>query len=115
MEDTNQSENYIKALKRVKQVKEFYRHLIVYLIVNILLFVAKFKLIDFFDERGIHDEAVYSWVYWNAILWGIALFVQWVYVFKWQKLKPDFMKALEAKQMAKFLKEEQQRDANTRE
>ncbi len=115
MEGTNQSEKYTKALKRVKQIKAFYRHLKVYVIVIILSFVAKFKLIDFFDERGIHDEAVYSWIYWNAILWGIGLFVHWTYVFKWQKLKPNFMKAWEAKQMAKFLEEEQQRDSNTRE
>ena len=113
-EREQQSEKYIKAQMRVKQIKQFYRHLKVYLVVNILFFVAKFRFITFFNEQGIQDEGFYSWIAWNAILWGIGLFVQWVYVFKWQKLKPSVMKDWEAKQMTKFLEEEYQRNATNK-
>lgn len=108
----HQSEKYIKAQKRVKQIRQFYRHLKVYLIINILLFVAKFKLIDIFREQGVLDEGFYSWIYWNAILWGIGLFMQWFYVFKWRKLKPNLFKDWEAKKMAKFIEEEYRKESN---
>lgn len=42
MEATNEIQ-YTEAKKRVKQIKGFYTHLIVYVIVNIFIFVANVK------------------------------------------------------------------------
>lgn len=109
----HQSEKFIKAQKRVKLIKQFYRHLKLYIIINVLLYMMKFILIDFFTKQGIQDEGFYSWLEWNAILWGIGLIIHGICVFNWHhKLKPNFMKDWEAKQMIKFLEEE---DKNTEE
>lgn len=112
----HQSEKYIKAQKRVNQIKQFYNHLKVYIIVNILLFGAKLKLFDFFNEQGIQDEGFYDWLEWNTIgtpiAWGIGLIIYGLYVFKKQQFKPSFMKDWEAKQMAKFIEEENQRGSD---
>lgn len=103
----HQSEKYVKAQKRVKQIKSFYQHLKVYIIINVLLYAGKFILIDFFNEQGIQDEGFYSWLEWNTILWGIGLIIHGICAFNWHhKFKPNFMKDWEAKQMIKFLKEE---------
>jgi len=48
--------------KRIKNEKEFYEHLVIYVIVNIGLF-----LVNFFVSRGSW------WFYWATIGWGIGL------------------------------------------
>ncbi len=109
-----QSEKYIKAQKRVNQIKRFYKHLKVYIIASLLLFWVKFILFDFFTEKGIQDEGFYDWLEWNTIgtpiIWAIGLIIQGVYVFKfksatWKEIKPKSLKDWETKQLNKFLKE----------
>ena len=56
-------EKYEKARKRVEEIKGFYSHLIVYVIVNIGLF-----LLNLFTNPG------NWWFYWVIIGWGIGLF-----------------------------------------
>jgi len=51
-----------KVEKRIKDEKEFYEHLVVYVIVNIGLF-----FVNFFVSRG------QWWFYWATIGWGIGL------------------------------------------
>lgn len=112
----HQSEKYIRAQNRVKQIKQFYKHLKIYIIVNILLLIVKFRLFDFFTNKGVQDEGFYDWLEWNTIgtpiVWGIGLFLHGIYVFKWQQFKPNFMKDWEAKQMTKFLEEENQKESD---
>lgn len=55
-------ENYLRAKKKVETLKDFYRHLVVYLIVNILLFA-----INFFTFQG------YWWFVFPLGGWGIGL------------------------------------------
>src|SRR5687767_11803993 len=61
---TQQDERYVRARKRVEQLKGFYVHLSVYLVVNIGLFVI--NMITSPDTM---------WFYWSAIGWGIAVAV----------------------------------------
>ncbi|MDO8870968.1 MAG: 2TM domain-containing protein [Methanobacteriaceae archaeon] len=58
-------EKYEQAKKRVKQLKAFYNHLLIYVIINALLFV-----INFFVSPGTW------WFYWVTIFWGIAVLWQ---------------------------------------
>ena len=94
---TKQSAKFTKAQKRVGDMKKFYHHLRVFLVVNILLYLAKFMLIDFFKDQGIQGEGFYSWLEWNAIIWGLGLILHGFYVFilqskSWEELKPSFIK-----------------------
>jgi len=63
-------EKYEKAKKRVEEIKGFYTHAIVYVCVNIVLF-----LINFFLSPG------GWWFYWPLLGWGIGLFFHAMGVF----------------------------------
>ena len=58
-------ESYERARRRVKEVKGFYNHLIVYIIVNIFLVILNVVV-----SPGIW------WFYWVTIFWGIGLTIQ---------------------------------------
>ncbi len=60
-----QNEEYLKAKKRVHAVRAFYTHLMIYLIVNAILF-----LINLFNRSG------GWWFFWPLIGWGIGVIFQ---------------------------------------
>jgi len=55
-------EIYEKAKKKVEELKDFYAHLLLYLIVNFVLF-----LINMFTYKG------YLWFLWPLLGWGIGI------------------------------------------
>ena len=57
-----QDEKYQRAKKRVRELKDFYTHLIVYAGVNVMLFV-----INLVTAPGAW------WFYWVTIFWGIGI------------------------------------------
>ena len=67
-------EKYEKAKKRVEEIKGFYSHLIVYVVVNIGLF-----LLNLFTSPGAW------WFYWPLLGWGIGLFFHTMGVFVFSK------------------------------
>ena len=77
MNSMNSSNSYQKAQKRVEEEKGFYRHLTVYLIINVIisLFIVS-QRDNFYDKYMI----------WNLIstpvIWGVFLFFHWVTAFK---------------------------------
>ncbi|TCI90564.1 2TM domain-containing protein [Tenacibaculum sp. M341] len=76
-----EEQRYLKAKKRVKEIKGFYAHFIVYILVNIFLssIIIFGKMHDgtesFFEV--INDFGVYS----TWIFWGIGVFFHWLGVF----------------------------------
>lgn len=84
-----EDENFKAAQKRVKDIKGFYIHLIVYLFVNIAIIVANTNLTRF-GNYGIELSNFYT-----AIFWGIGLAAHWASVFgagiflgnKWEEKK----------------------------
>jgi hypothetical protein len=70
----NDQEKYKKAEKIVEAKLGFYRHLIVYLAVNALLFIINVITAP-------HE----LWFYWPLIGWGIGLFFHGVGVFSHAK------------------------------
>ncbi|WP_298665301.1 2TM domain-containing protein [uncultured Methanofollis sp.] len=58
------STSYDRALRQVKEIKDFYGHLAVYIIINTMLF-----LINWFTSPTTW------WFYWVVIFWGIGLLV----------------------------------------
>lgn len=113
---SDQTEKLKKAQKRVKNLKDFYRHLRVYIVINVLLLIVKFKAHDFFTEKGIVDEGFIDWFEWNIlgtpVIWGLGLGVHAIYVFGFKskslkELKPRFYTDWEDRQIEKYMNEEE--------
>ena len=62
---------YEAAKKRVKEIKDFYTHVVVFVVINFGLF-----LIDALDGSGNLD-----WFYWVVVGWGVAVLIHGFYVF----------------------------------
>ncbi len=70
-----EEERYKVAKKKVKDIKGFYVHLVVYLFINsaIIIFNAQKT---FFDKGSIEISSFFT-----AFFWGIGLFAHWASVF----------------------------------
>ena len=75
--ETNYKDNisYRAAQKRVKDIKGFYIHLVVYLFINTAIFVVTTQEQGFID--GLSDLSNYTTIF----FWGIGLFAHWASVF----------------------------------
>jgi hypothetical protein len=69
MEPTIEETSYQRVKKRVEELKGFYTHLAVYLVVNLGLF-----LIDLASDGG-------WWFFWPLIGWGVGLAIHAFVVF----------------------------------
>jgi hypothetical protein len=65
-----ENEKYERAKKRVRALRDFYGHVIIYLIINVFLIVV--NLIST-PER--------LWFYWVTLGWGIAVILNAISVF----------------------------------
>lgn len=87
--DYKESISYKAAQKRVKDIKGFYVHLVVYIFINAAIFVVITQDTGFID--GLSNLSNYS----TAFFWGIGLFAHWASVFgpnfifgkKWEEKK----------------------------
>ncbi|HZW63717.1 MAG TPA: 2TM domain-containing protein [Flavobacteriaceae bacterium] len=63
----HQQEQYDYALKRVKQLKGFYTHLVVYLVINTIILVLHYRGLD-------ANEPFFKWEHFMTLFfWGIGL------------------------------------------
>lgn len=84
-QDFRQEQNYIKAKKRVKDIKGFYVHLTVYIIINIFisgviiygLMVSGDSFTQAFSNFGVYS----TWLF-----WGIGMFFHWLGVFGFKSI-----------------------------
>jgi len=66
---------YDKAIKRVKKIKGFYRHLMVYIVINIMLIIINIQNLD----KG---ESYFQFKnFMTAFFWGIGLVAHGLSVF----------------------------------
>lgn len=103
---------FMSAKRRVARIKGFYKHLMVYLISNIILLLGKTTIIGFVLSKGVEDPNFFLWLEWNIImtpvLWGIVLLVHGIYVFRFQsvslkELKPKALREWERRQIEKYM------------
>jgi hypothetical protein len=91
-----------KAKKRVKELKGFYTHLIVYFVINTTLLIIKimgnYYYGDYFMGSLWHFSTFATWVF-----WGIGLSFHAIKVFK---KNPFFNKDWEDRQMQKYMEED---------
>lgn len=87
--DYKKDMSYKAAQKRVKDIKGFYVHLVVYLFINVAIFIVTTKDEGFVE--GLTDISNYSTIF----FWGIGLVAHWASVFgpnfifgkKWEERK----------------------------
>jgi len=84
-----EEERYKMAQKKVKDIKGFYVHLVVYLFINAAIIIFNTQK-TFFDNGSVEISSFYT-----AFFWGIGLFAHWASVFgpnlflgkKWEERK----------------------------
>ena len=112
MENTKYNK-YEQAVKHVKKIRGFHRHVIVYFIINIILFVFKgipilYVLTD--DQNAHHGFIdlidINIWI--TTILWGIALVIHGLYVYRF---KFPFFRNWEERKIKEFMKEDSSKDS----
>ena len=75
-----QNQKYKRAQKRVKKIKGFYSHLIVFIVINLLLIT--FNIYRYMDDGYEFTEAISKFsVFSTPVFWGIGLFFHWMGVF----------------------------------
>ncbi len=78
-------QNYLRAKKRVKAIKDFYVHLTVYVIINI--FISCVILYGLTRSGDDYTDALSNFgVYSTWIFWGIGIFFHWLGVFGFKSL-----------------------------
>jgi hypothetical protein len=65
-----EDEKYINARKRVRSIRDFYGHVLIYLVVNIFLLVINLVMTP---DR--------LWFFWVTLGWGIAVVLNAIAVF----------------------------------
>lgn len=102
----SQSIYFKRARRRVQALKGFYSHLWIYMIVNIVLFVIRGPVLDFFSNTPAETNFL-DWIDWNILavpfFWGIGLLYHGTKVFQY---KFKFVRYWEEKQLRKFMKED---------
>lgn len=97
---------YKRAKKRVAQIRGFYNHLAVYLVVNIVLFLLQDKMTFILLSKRVFGSPEFldkiNWdVFGTPIIWGIALTFHAINVFGEPLL---FGRKWEERQLKKYLK-----------
>lgn len=92
MNTNNDFERYQKVKKQVQELKEFYRHLLIYVIIMAVIIFINLKYTP---------EVL--WFFWTLFGWGIGLFFHAMKVFNFF---PFFDKEWEEKKIKEFMEEE---------
>ncbi|QBA64488.1 2TM domain-containing protein [Muriicola soli] len=100
---------YKRAEKKVKDIKGFYRHLTIYLIVNAIIVIEGLEGINFLElNTSDIDPSFVEWLVWNVfsvpLLWGIVLLIHGLQVYSFHI---PILKKWEAEQIRKMMEKEE--------
>ena len=92
------------AKKRVAEIKGFFRHLKIFIIVNAFLFgLHKGWLLPLIPEWFPKEAYYFDWVNLNILVWGLILAVHGLTLYRH---KLTFLKKWEERQIKKYMNEE---------
>lgn len=96
--------NLERAKKRVRELKGYYRHIFIFLLVNGVLLVVRMGVLNGMMPDGFPNEPFfYDWIIGNIAIWGLILLVHTLLVFRH---KLTFFKKWEERQIQKYMEEE---------
>ncbi len=100
--DATKTDKSTKAKNRVKELKGFYTHLMVYIMINTMLTVVKLIGTYYYGETFMgplwHFSTFATWLF-----WGIGLGFHAIKVFR---MNPFFNKDWEERQIQKYMEED---------
>ncbi len=100
--ETNKEHKSTRAKKRVAELKGFYTHLMLYLMINTMITVIKIVGTSYYGEYFMgpiwHFSTFASWLF-----WGIGLSFHAIKVFK---ISPFLNKGWEERQIQKYMEED---------
>lgn len=110
--ETKKYQKYEQAIKHVRELKEFYQHLVVYIGFVIVLLLFKTRIIDFILSKTADtgSEFLY-WIHVNMnlipFIWGAAVLIQGLYVYR---LKFLFFNGWEDRKVKELMEEEEEKN-----
>lgn len=93
--DFTEADRYYDAQKRVKELREFYEHLSVYVLSTPIVIIV-----------NLMTSPEYLWFIWCVVGWGMAIVLHGLKVFSFP---PFFNKKWEDKKIQEFLEKENKR------
>lgn len=111
-QDFRQEQSYIRAKKRVKEIKGFYIHLSVYIIINLMISgIIVYGLMA--NGNSLLEALTNFGTYSTVLFWGIGMFFHWLGVFgfkflgigkDWEERKIKEMMEQEDEKIKRFSK-----------
>ena len=93
---------YKRAKKRVKEEKDFYTHLTVYITINLLLIIINLG----FFQSGFTDIKIPKWpMFTTPFFWGIGLLFHGLHVFRDQF---KFLRGWEDRKIKEYMEKEEE-------
>ena len=93
--DFTEADCYYDAQKKVKEIREFYEHLTVYVLCNPIVIVVNYMV-----------SPGYLWWIWSVMGWGIAIILHGLKAFEYP---PFFNRKWEDKKIQELLEKENKR------
>jgi len=92
------------AEKRVKELKGYYSHIAIFVIVNGILYLLKTGVLtSLLPEAFPKESYYYDWINSNILIWGLILVVHTLILFRH---KFTFFKKWEERQIQKYMDED---------
>ncbi|MEL6813004.1 MAG: 2TM domain-containing protein [Bacteroidota bacterium] len=104
--ETKIYQKYERAKKRVEAIKGFYKHIKVFVLINIFILVGRFYLLP---QAGMvsDDEGFNNWLNWNTFIfpgiWAVVMTFHGLSVFGY---KIGFFKKWEQQKIKEFMEED---------
>jgi len=103
-----EEDKYAKAKKKVEDIKGFYSHLTVYIVVNIFLILIQMGVIT----RGFDGIDIPSWSMLSTpFFWGIGLLFHGLYVFQ---DRFTMFRSWEERKIKEYMEKDEEEFKNTR-
>ena len=100
-------QQYLNAKKRVKEIKGFYSHFLIYLIINIFISGIIVFGLTYSGKSSFSESFTNFGVYSTWLFWGIGVFFHWISVFGFKNL---FGSAWEEKKIKELMKKDYERN-----
>jgi len=78
--DTEKNQRYLRAKKKLEMIRKFYKHLIVYVVINLV--ISGFKIYDYMEDGDTFQEALFTFdTYITWLVWGAFVLLQAIKTF----------------------------------
>ncbi len=104
---SSQNTNLEAAKKRVKELKGYYRHILIFVLVNgFLLLLKSGILFKVMPEWFPTESYYYDWINGNILIWVMILVLHTLLLFRH---KFPFLKKWEERQIQKYMQEDEEK------